>query len=124
MAIMDIFKDQSNKKKALKTQADNPGYSNINRPKKVVVSVGTQNPNPHQTDNQSAREIIQDAREEAFRIKKAAQEESAKIRGESLELEKRIAQREESLDAKLTQLAQTEKQLERERLALSNKEQG
>lgn len=77
---------------------------------KVVVSVGT----PRQDFNspRDAREVIQDARDEAFRIKKAAEEESRKVRQESIEIEKRIAQKEESLDAKIGQLNKLEKQIE------------
>lgn len=78
-------------------------------PKRVVVSVGVQN---GQKDHQIAREIIQDARDEAFRITKAAEEEARLIREESLEIEKRIAQKEESLDAKENQIAKREKDLQ------------
>src|SRR3989344_33589 len=97
MAIIDVFKNQSKRR---------------------------QGPRPQpQSDYQSAREIIQDARDEAFRIKKAAEEEAVKIRQESLELEKRIAQREENLDSKLTNLQNIERQIERDKLALTKKDQ-
>src|SRR3990172_12866146 len=100
MAIIDVFKNQSKRRHGQRPQTQDPSYSN--RPKKVVVSVGNQGPRSQpQSDYQSAREIIQDARDEVFRIKKAAEEEAVKIRQESLELEKRIAQREENLDSKL-----------------------
>ena len=78
-------------------------------PKRVVVSVGTGVP---RSDNQGAREIIQDARDEAFRIKKAAEEETRKVREESLEIEKRIAQKEDSLEQKNSQIERQEKELE------------
>ena len=51
--------------------------------RKVVVSVGQ----THGRDDTSwAREIIQDARDEAFRLKKAAEEETRKIKEKTLEI--------------------------------------
>lgn len=76
--------------------------------KKVVVSVG-------------AREIIQDARDEAFRIKKQAEEEAARVRTESLEIEKRIVQKEESLDERLAKVGKKEAEIERLRQDLLSK---
>ena len=91
-------------------------------PKRVVVSVGSARSNtpPHLRDN---REIIHDAREEAFRIKKTAEDEARKIRLESLEIEKRIAQKEESLDSKLNQILQQDKKTQETRQALLKREQ-
>lgn len=90
--------------------------------KRVVVSVGTQRPTtPHHA--RETREIIQDAREEAFRIKKAAEDEARKVRQESLEIEKRIAQKEESLDAKLNLIARLEKEIDATRQNNLKKEQ-
>lgn len=88
---------------------------------KVVVSVGT--PRQDFQPNRDAREIIQDARDEAFRIKKAAEEETRKVREESLEIEKRIAQREDSLEAKISQIEKLEKQANTAKEAYSKKEQ-
>lgn len=88
---------------------------------KVVVSVGT--PRQDFGPNRDAREIIQDARDEAFRIKKAAEEETRKVREESLEIEKRIAQREDSLEAKISQIEKLEKQANNAKEAYSKKEQ-
>src|SRR3972149_127579 len=62
--------------------------------KKVVVSVGQ---DKAQDKNTLVREIIQDARDEAFRIKKAVEEEARKIREESLDIERRIVQSDEAL---------------------------
>ena len=90
-------------------------------PKKVIVSVGRQS-RPMSGDR-DAREIIQDARDEAYRIKRAAEEEARKIRQELLEIEKRIAQKEESLDAKISQIAQDGEQLESAKKTLVKKEQ-
>lgn len=87
---------------------------------KVVVSVG-QGSQRH-PDGNDAREIIQDARDEAFKIKKIAEDEAIKIRQESLEIEKRIAQKEETLEQKLTDLARLEKQLDTQKGAFGKKE--
>ncbi len=89
------------------------------RPKKVVIAVGQQRP----IDNyqSTAREIIQDARDEAYRLKKAAEEEVAKIRQETLELERRIVQKAEILDDKISEVERKEKQLESQRKILEEK---
>lgn len=81
-----------------------------NDSKRVVVSVGSGGIAAH--NSSSAREVIQDARDEAFRIKKSAEEEARRIREESLEIEKRITQKEDSLDQKASQITRQEKELE------------
>ncbi len=88
---------------------------------KVIVSVGS----PHQdfNSNRDAREIIQDARDEAYRIKKSAEEEARKIRQEILEIEKRLVQKEESQDDKIAQLSKFESQIEFAKEAYKKKEQ-
>src|SRR3990167_8553490 len=95
------------------------------KPKKVVVSIGKQvGKSSYPPDARvTTREIIQDARDEAFRIKKAAEEEASKIRQESLELEKRLAQKEDLLDERSVQVEKQEKQLTILREALSTQEE-
>lgn len=90
--------------------------------KKVIVSVGSRPTHAPRTEAKDVREIIQDARDEAFRIKKAAEDETRKIRQEAIDLEKRIAQKEESLDSKISQLAKFEKQLDTSQESLDKKE--
>lgn len=100
--------------------------------KRVVVSVGQPSNQLSQNNyNQSptggnrqrdAREIIQDARDEAFKIKKVAEEEARKIRSELLELERRIAQKEESIDSKITRIDQQEESIDDARNALGKRE--
>lgn len=85
-------------------------------PKKVVVSIGPKNVRP--TQDTQAREIIQDARDEAFRIKKAAEEEVRKIRQETLDLEKRIAQKAESIEEKVNDFNRREKELDSQKSSL------
>lgn len=92
-----------------------------NQKGKIVVSVGT--PKQNFNSNRDAREIIQDARDEAFRIKKAAEEEARKIRQEVLEIEKRLAQKEESLDSKLNQITKLEEKIETSRQAYVKRDQ-
>ena len=87
------------------------------------MSVGSSTPSVYQPQINNAREIIQDARDEAFKIKKAAEDEASKTRQEALDIEKRIAQKEESLDIKLTRIARAEKQLEEKSHALLKKEE-
>ena len=81
-----------------------PSTATVQKPKKVVISVGNNRGGQVSSGFKDAREIIQDARDEAFRIKKAAEEEVRKVRQETLDLEKRVAQREESLEFKLSQI--------------------
>ena len=95
----------------------------VQKPKKVVISVGNNRGGQTSSPFKDAREIIQDARDEAFRIKKAAEEEVRKVRQETLDLEKRVAQKEESLESKLTQITKLEKQTESSRQILEKKEQ-
>jgi ribonuclease Y len=91
-----------------------------NDPKKVVVSVGQ---NRTRDESAYAREIIQDARDEAFRIKKAAEEEVRKLRQESLEIEKRIVQKEEALEAKISQVEKQDAQAQSALKAIEKKEE-
>ncbi|MBI3282660.1 ribonuclease Y [Candidatus Curtissbacteria bacterium] len=63
-------------------------------PKKVVVTVGQDKTQ----GSPYAREAIQDARDEAFRIIKAAEEEAGKFRQESLSLEKKLLEKQEDLE--------------------------
>lgn len=85
--------------------------------KKVVFSVRPTTDSPPDAKTQ-AREIIQDARDEAFRIKKQAEEEVVSLRSESLEIEKRIVQKEESLDERFTKIEKKEAEIERLRTDL------
>lgn len=85
---------------------------------KVVVSVGS-TPSQQQP---VAREVIQDARDEAFRIKKAAEEELRKVRQESLDIEKRIAQKAESLDESLKKVQKQEKELDEKKESILRKD--
>jgi len=94
---------------------DNKG----NSPARVVVSVGQHHTKPQD----DVRTVIQDARDEAYRIVKAAEEEGRKIREQSLDIEKRIVQKEEDLDHKATQTAKAQTQLESEAEAYKEQEQ-
>lgn len=88
---------------------------------RVVVSVGK----PQQTSSEKsqAREVVQDARDEAFRITKAAEEEARKLRQESIEIEKRIAQKEESLDTKISEIERQQKALDSALKSFTKREQ-
>ena len=88
---------------------------------RVVVSVGK--PRDFSDPSASAREIIQDARDEAFRIKKSAEEEAVKIRQESLALEKRLAEKEDNLDMRITQVQKQQQALDRTKEVFERKEE-
>lgn len=111
MASIRVFGGQNKRKDQI---------SSKDEPKKVVVSVGQSH---MRSDSSYAREIIQDARDEAFRLKKAAEEEARKIRQESLEIERRIVQKEESLEAKISQVEKQEGQLQNTAASILKKEQ-
>lgn len=89
--------------------------------KKVVVSVGRQS--DFGDPKTIAREIIQDARDEAFRIKKTAEEEVRKLRQEALEIERNLAAKAGTFEERLSEVEKKEKQLESQRALLSEKEQ-
>ncbi|MFI5241227.1 MAG: ribonuclease Y [Microgenomates group bacterium] len=95
--------------------------TNASQKGKVVVSVGT--PRQEFSGNRDAREVIQDARDEAFRLKKGAEEEARKVRLEVLEIEKRLAQKEEALDSKINQTSKLESQIESAKDAYRKKEE-
>ena len=59
----------------------------------------------------SAKEIIIEARDQAFRIKKEAEEEARKIRSEVMSLEARLAAKEESSEEKMNDVERKEKTL-------------
>jgi len=59
----------------------------------------------------SAKEIIIEARDQAFRIKKEAEEEARKIRSEVMSLEARLAAKEESIEEKMNDVERKEKTL-------------
>src|SRR3989337_824535 len=88
---------------------------------RVVVSVGK--PRDFSVHSASAREIIQDARDEAYRIKKSAEEEAAKIRQESLALEKRLVEKEDNLDMRITQVQKQQQALDRTKEVFERKEE-
>lgn len=87
-----------------------------------MVSVGHPQNSPSDLSHK-AREIIQDAREEAFRIKKAAEEETRSLRREILEIEKRIAQKEDSLDSRISEVEKQEANAQRLVASAQKKEQ-
>lgn len=58
-----------------------------------------------------AKEIILEAQNEAFKIRKTAEEEAWRIRQETLQLQEKLTQKEESLDQKVKTLEEREKQL-------------
>ncbi len=101
-------------------------YSKTNvsqdEPRKVVVSVG-QNRQSSISQGSSNQEMIQDARDEAFRIKKAAEDEAAKIRQESLEIEKRIVQNEEALESRIRSAQDEKAQIQSTFSSLKKKEE-
>jgi ribonuclease Y len=79
-------------------------YQNYSKKK----SPGKESQKEEKPSDSKAKEIILEARDEAFKIKKNAEEESRKVRAETLSLEAKLAAREESIDKKLTDLERTE----------------
>jgi ribonuclease Y len=60
-----------------------------------------------------AKELIIEAKDEAYKIKSRAEDEARKIREEVIKLEARLASKEESIDTKLTDMEQKEKGLKK-----------
>lgn len=121
MAKIFVFQRQKQARgrendKSLKRQSARAGS------RRVVISVGKPQTKPTDLAGQ-AREIIQDARDEAFKIRKAAEEEAHSTRREILEIEKRVAQKEESLAEKLSAVEKVEEHAKSLTDALARKEQ-
>src|SRR3972149_12317297 len=100
---------------------DQKRKSSDRSPQRVVVSGGK--PRDFSDPSASAREIIQGARDEAFRIKKSAEEEAVKIRQESLALEKRIDEKEDNLDMRITHVQKQQQALDRTKEVFEKKEE-
>jgi ribonuclease Y len=81
-------------------------YQNIIQPKlskdKKAVSKS------EKTEPDNAREVLIEAKDEALKIKREAEEEASKVRSEVLQLEARLAAKEENLDKKLSDIEQKE----------------
>lgn len=94
------------------------GVQFVSRKKKVETKVPpapepeVRKPAPQEWAAQArAREIVLEARDEAFRIKKAAEEEARKVRAATIQLEKKLAQREEVVERKIGAQEERTKQL-------------
>lgn len=59
--------------------------------------------------HQDAKNILLEAKDEAFRIKRTAEEESGKIKHDALMIEQRILEKEANIDRKIEQLTSREK---------------
>lgn len=71
-----------------------------------------------------AREIILEARDEALKLKREAEEESRRTRGEALKLEKRIEERQTVLDVKSANLIKHEEDLAKAEVDFKEKVSG
>ncbi len=86
---------------------------NIRQPDKVMISPPpVVDKNLVTISHQEARVIIIEAKDEAFRIKKDAEEEAKKIRQEVLSLEQRVIAKEQSIDVKLESFMTRDKDLQ------------
>ncbi|MEK9146800.1 MAG: ribonuclease Y [Patescibacteria group bacterium] len=121
MAIINVFQGQ---KQARDRENDKSSQRQSARggSRRVVISVGKPQTKPTDLAGQ-AREIIQDARDEAFKIRKAAEEEAHSTRREILEIEKRVAQKEEAFAEKLSAVEKVEEHAKSLTNALARKEQ-
>ncbi len=70
--------------------------------------------------NQQVKEIILKANEEALRVKQEAEKEARRIMTESLEVEKRIAKKEQQIDDRESSLGRERENLERSRQQLDH----
>jgi len=95
MGLLDNFRQKNTTSQKTKTQKATSKVRFQSRPMKRPSSKGDDGAKV------TAREIIFEAREEAFMIKKVAEDEAAKARVEALAIEKRLAEKEESIDRKL-----------------------
>ena len=77
--------------------------------------------NGTQIAQQQARTIIQDARDEAYKMKEQAEEEARRTRQEVLAIESRLARKEETLDQKLQQQTEQEARIKSGQAAIESK---
>lgn len=70
--------------------------------------------------NQQAKEIILKANEEAIKIKQDIEREAKKSLTEALELEKRVANKEQQIEEKETSLQKEKQQIEREKQSIND----
>lgn len=82
------------------------------KPKEVVSAPPPPKTVTLQKAEEKAREIIFEARDEVFRLRKAAEEESRRIRASALAKEKSLAQKEESLEQRASLLSERARALE------------
>jgi ribonuclease Y len=93
------------------------GVQFVSRKKKVKPKIPpapepeVRKPAPREWSAQAkAREIILEARDEAFRIKKAAEEEARKARAAAFQLEKKLTAKEEAVERKIGAQEERERQ--------------
>lgn len=84
-----------------KTIAKTPSAVGVENAGKVDIS----------SVKQEAKLILIEAKDEAYRIKKEAEEKTSKLRQETLSLEQRLIAKEDSIDKRMNQLVEKEKQL-------------
>ena len=82
----------------------------------------TATPSAVLASNEQTKQIILDAKEEALKIKTAAERESAEIRNKSLELEKKAEKRFDELYAKIKEIERKEENLTKTEVSLKEKE--
>ncbi len=85
------------------------GYQNVIVPRlaKSQKTKGKEEKD-EKSESTDAREIILDAKNEALKIKREAEEETRKVRSEVMQLEARIAAKEESLDKRISEAERKE----------------
>lgn len=102
LSRLEMIEKRLEEKEAVKPKTEVKEMVAVQKPedKKAIISEA----------QQEARSIIIEAKDEAYRLKKDAEEHSAKIRQESLSIEQRIVSKEEAIDKRLELLAEREKQ--------------
>ena len=81
-------------------------YQNVIQPRISKGKLAKEKEDRREPDN--ARELLIEAKDQALKIKREAEEEASKVRSEVLQLEARLAAKEENLDKKLTDIDQKE----------------
>lgn len=105
---MDILKTILTRLEKIEKQLEKEEQTDAPRPPQVAPGEFKQTRQSLGVAEQEAKEILVEARIEALRIKNVAEEEARKIRQEVVTIETRVAQKEENVDAKLSQLEKKE----------------
>lgn len=122
--LVKIFRPQKQVQKVFKPPYQKPYQPPLRPPQRETIGKDQAMRQAElivQTANTKAREIILEAKDAAYKIKLETDREMQKLRGEIIQIEKRIAQKEENLDQKLASIESRETTLKDKEKAIEER---